>query len=198
MNMNSRTILGSLAITLVGSGLLAITLFFVAWASGSTTGIEFSPDDFSRRKFSYVRPSWLPITLQGLVYQNVSDPLILWLVNKGYVTPTTGRAQKWDLVWDSRMPPDSTAYDAQILCAYLDLQDLHGTNVFLQWSQKYPDHAKILWPQVARCARAGRYTEIPQLFDFVLRQPEPIPLDDFDRRVKKLVSGMTLPPEELP
>lgn len=198
MKMNSRTILGYLVIALVGSGLLAIALFFLALASGSTTGIEFSPDDFSRRRFSYVRPSWLPITFQGLVYQKISDPFALLLVKEGYVTPTTGRTQKWDLVWDSRMPPDSTAYDAQFLCVYLDLQDLQGSNFFEQWSLKYPDHAKILWPQVARCARAGRYRDVPKLFDFVLSQPEPIPLDYFDRRVTELISEMKLPPEEFP
>lgn len=178
MNSKSGTILKRVLLALLAGFFLAFVLFVTAYATGGRTGEEFSPDDFSRRRFSYVRPDWLPITFSGIRYETTTGPVSRTLLVDGLLVPRQGSEKHWDLVEDNRMPTDSTAYDAKILCRYLDLVDIDGQHVFERWSMNHADHAAIFWPEVARLARAGRYQDVPRLMELVLNRPVP-PLDEF-------------------
>lgn len=177
-----------LVVGLGGLLLLGGFLLLLMVATGSVEGEEFSPDDFGRRHFSYVRADWFPVTLAGIQYTNITDPLVTSLVNQGLIVPTGNANQKWDLVSDNRMRQDSTAYDAKILCRYLDLRMINGDLVLDDWATKNPEHAKVLWPAVAQLARSGDYSRISLLMEpFVSGQP--IDLKDFEAQVTAILAG---------
>jgi hypothetical protein len=176
-----------LLVCLGGSLLLGGFLLLLMVATGSVEGEEFSPDDFTRRHFSYIRPDWFPVTLSGIEYTNFTDPLVTTLVSQGLIVPTGNANQKWDLVSDNRMHRDSTAYDARILCRYLDLRMLNGDLVLDDWTTKNPEHAKVLWPAVAQLARAGEYPRISQLMESVV-SGQPITLKDFQAQVTQILA----------
>jgi hypothetical protein len=142
-------------------------LLLLAYANGRVVGEEFSPDDFSRREFEYNRPSWLPITFQGISYSSHTNSFIPSLLQNrtiAEIKPVT----RWDLVSDNRMPTDSTAYDARILCRYLDLQDESGQSLWEGWNSRHPEKAKLFWPYIAKLARSGNYYLVPDLMEFAI------------------------------
>ncbi len=180
-----------LLIGLGGSLLLGGFLLMFMVATGSVEGEEFSPEDFTRRRFAYVRPDWFPITLVGIEYKDVTDPFVTTLISQGLLVPKGTANQRWDLVSDNRMPRDSTAYDAKILCRYLDLRMLSGDLVLEDWTTKHPEHAKVFWPAVARLAQAGEYPRISQIMDLVVSS-NPVALEEFQAQVAQILATGSL------
>jgi hypothetical protein len=175
-------------IGLGGALLLSGFLLLLMVATGSVEGEEFSPDDFTRRRFTYVRPDWFPVTLWGIEYSNIADPVVTTLVSQGLIVPTGNANQKWDLVSDNKMSRDSTAYDAKILCRYLDLRMLNGDLVLDDWTTKNPEHAKVLWPAVAQLARAGEYSRISLLMEPVV-SGQPMGMKDLEAQVTEILAA---------
>jgi hypothetical protein len=195
MNSNSRTIFNRIVLGLLSLLFAVFVLVVTAYATGLTTGEEFSPDDFSRRRFFYIRPSWLPITLSGIRYESTTDPVSRLLLVDRHLVPLQTPQKHWDLVQDNRMPSDSVAYDARILCRYLDLVDSDGLHIFERWTMEHPEHAAVFWPEVARVARAGRYRDVSLLMELVVNRSDRS-LEEFTIQLTDVMTLLVLPDDD--
>jgi hypothetical protein len=150
----------------------------ILWATGATYGEEFSPDDFSRRSFSFHRSRFVPITFSGLQHGSTTQPFIQTMVSNGWIPkPPKSAAPVWHLVSDNYQPIDSTAYDARILCVYLDMQDENGQFYWEQWNKDHPVTAALLWPVISELARSYRYDLVPPLLESAMESKSDSPQD---------------------
>lgn len=132
---------------------------------GNVSGVEFSPDDFSQRSFSYTRLPWLKWTVSGKRYQELQPKIDL--VGEGLITPQP--VKNWHLVSEDQQTKQPAESDARFLVDLLDLycpQDF--SNVWLKWNEKYPDLAKVFWPIIAELARDELYLAIPEFIEMAL------------------------------
>lgn len=160
---------GLVAIAAIPIGLLMALVY------GSVRGTEFSPDDFSRRDFSYQQVPWLNWTISGIEYTDRVPELEQTLLTERLIKRRKragGEPKTWHLSYDADVP-DSHACDARILTKYLDFEDWDSKNAistpfWLKWNKKFPQSAKIFWPTVADLARGEMYLSIPQVMRFAL------------------------------
>ena len=158
-------------------GMIMLFLF------GTVRGSEFSPDDFTRRHFSYQQIPWVNWTVFGIEYDDITPELEQTLISDGLISrraPAKGKKKTWHL-YDDVAVPDSHACDARFLTSYLDFSDWDSKNAtatpfWLKWNEKFPLSAKILWPTVADLARNEMYLVIPDVMRLALNvakdQPE--------------------------
>ncbi len=150
---------------------------FVFFFSGLVVGEEFSPDDFTRRRFSYNVVPLINYTFQGIEYADTTPVLEKTLVSDGLIlTPpgSVGTQKKWHLVSDFKTPVNvSDDFDAGILCQYLDLTNPGGENVWVVWNSKHPQLAVTFWPIVQDLARHQVYWAIPPIMRRALSLEQP-------------------------
>lgn len=130
---------------------------------GQVSGEEFSPDDFSRRRFSYNVMPIFDVVLKGVTHHSSASVLEQTLVTDGWITPVTKTPQTWHLVSDSISDPNSPDFDASILVQLLSEQNSEHEQVWQIWTDDRPKDAKVLWPAVAELARAELYWAIPDI-----------------------------------
>ena len=155
---------------LIGLGVVLLTttpvamLFF--YFSGWTAGEEFSPDDFSRRRFSYNIVPFTNYARRGIEYTDKTSVLAKTLVADQLISgPAKGGNQKtWHLIFDSKSNAElSNDFDASILCQYLDLTNREGENVWVVWNSKHDVLAKTFWPIIQGLARNNIYWAMPPI-----------------------------------
>lgn len=168
MNQRSQN-LSRLQIALIASvtvSFVLLMLLAIGVSMGSVSGVEFSPDDFSRRSFSYTR---LPIVKWTLVKKRYQEyELKLDLVGDGWISarPVT----TWHLVSENQVDRQPTESDARFLVDLLDLRCPEDfSNIWIQWNEKYPDFAKLFWPIIAQLARDELYLAIPEFVELALQ-----------------------------
>ena len=169
-------------------GLLAAIIFSMyLWVGGQVWGEEFSPDDFTRRRFSYNVMPIFGVTIRGVQHYPSTSVFEQTLVADGWIQTRTTNPQTWHLVNDSVSDNDSSDFDADILVGLLNEKDSEGDEIWSQWTDKYPKHAKIFWPAIARLARNDLYWAVPDLMN-VAREFEKDGSPLFQRSIDKLVS----------
>ena len=148
--------------TLVGLCLVTPVVLLVLFTLGFKFGEEFSPDDFTRRTFSYNRLPLIKWTIIKKLYEPSTTPFEVDLIADGWITAVNAQPKKWHLISDagSQLPQDC---DARFLTGYLDLADADGHSFWARWNDQNPLVAKIFWPKIAQMARESRYLEIPDL-----------------------------------
>lgn len=131
-------------------------------------GTEFSPSDFSSRRFSYSRIEWLNLTLRGIRYQDTTSSLQQSLIDDGWIKPVIKTSKTWHLVSDSVTPGESPDFDAKILSDYLEMP------FWEEWNLESANRKKAgsLWPAVATLARNYAYWAIPDLMDLAIDHQE--------------------------
>jgi len=160
---------GLVAIAAIPIGLLMALIY------GTVRGTEFSPDDFSRRDFSYQQVPWLNWTVSGIEYIDSTPELEQTLLTDRLIQRRKlagGQTKTWHLSYDSDVP-DSHACDARFLTKYLDFNDWDSktatsTPFWLKWNEEFPQSAKIFWPTIADLARREMYLSIPEVMRFAL------------------------------
>lgn len=160
-----------LKIALVSLVLITPIVLLVIFGMGQTSGEEFSPDDFSRRSFSYNRVPYFEWTLIGKQYIDVTPTLEQMLVDEGLITTTKNNPQVWHLYRDSGTSfgeVKSPDCDANLLISYLDLLTPEGELLWELWNKKYPESAKVFWPIVAELARDEMYLAMPDIMRLAL------------------------------
>lgn len=171
-------------------GLLMLTpiALFVFFFSGLMVGEEFSPDDFTRRRFSYNVVPVINYTFQGIEYVDSTPVLEKTLVADGLIpTPAGGvtAPRTWHLISDSKTPVElSNDFDAGILCQYLDLKNREGENVWVVWNSKHPKLAAEFWPVVQKLAQNDVYWAIPPIMRQALaleKESDPVFSDTLSR-----------------
>jgi len=153
-----------------GLALIAV-LAYITFYFGCISGEEFSPDTFSRRSFYYFEIPLLGWQVWPISRVDCTGSLESHLTGEKLIAvqKKPGVSVRWDLVSATRgFDPDrsrpSAQGDARILCCYLDAQDSEGNYVWLEWSQKNPKLAAVLWPAVAMVCRQELYLFVPELF----------------------------------
>lgn len=145
--------------------------FLILSAMGEKTGIEFSPDDFSMRRFNYCRIPLINWTRRGIDYENVDCPTGQNLIADDWIRVTGRIPKRWHLVSESvgystsRLPEEC---DARFLTKYFEFTNSDGENHIMKWTDANPKSAKVLWPEVAELARDALYLPIPALFEFAI------------------------------
>lgn len=158
-------LIGFAAIGLIISGVVTAVLTSLF---GYVDGEEFSPENFTRRAFSYYRLPIVGIQITPITRTDRTNDLESHLTKQKLVTeiPTTDDKRRWDLVVARTGLPANrrvfTQGEAQILCSYLDVE-IDGKSFWLDWSEKHPEAAKILWPAIAKLARQELYVFVPPL-----------------------------------
>ncbi len=148
---------------------VAIFVGFIVIASiGEKTGTEFSPDDFSKRSFSYRKINWLNWTLRKISYYPSTSTFEQSLVTDGWIKPTNQTPKTWHLVRDNVSSQTSPDFDASILVDYLALPIWEDWNADKNNKKK----ATALWRNVAKLARNYAYWAIPDLMDLPIGQPD--------------------------
>ena len=153
-----RTILISIAVIVLVLPMLCLILF----SMGIVSGEEFSPDDFSRRRFHYCQIPGLKWTIMKKDYVDTTSGFEQDLLNSKLITATNNQPKVWHLCSDSTNPR-SAECDARLLVNYLDMYGEDHESYWETWNEKYPQLAKIFWPAVADLARHEMYLAIPDL-----------------------------------
>lgn len=178
-------------------GLIFVTLVVVPvmMSSGQHYGQEFSPDDFSRRSYSYQVLPILNRTVTGIQYTSVQSDIGSELVLDGWIKPTGNQTKSWHLLWDG-----NTQYgygtkrardcDAHLLTDFLDKEDEDG-NIWSTWNNNFAGNAKVFWPILARMARDEMYLKTPKVMYFALKYPKDDP-KAFEKELHQLVSDAYL------
>ena len=137
---------------------------------GQTSGTEFSPDDFSRRSFSYNQTPYFDWIILKKSYSDATTPFEENLIIDGLIVPVINKTKNWHLISDSgsRARFISAECDARFLTNFLDLIDDEGEDFWLGWNEEYPNSAKVLWPRVADLARHEMYLKIPDIMEFAM------------------------------
>ncbi len=185
-NTQSRSNLGwftKIQLLRISLGILAPLIFFgVVFTVGTMEkrGVEFSPDDFTTRSFSYGKIEWLNWTVSGLEHQDHTTLLQQSLV-PNWIQPVTNSKRTWHLVSDSVTRGNSPDFDAKILHDYLQMPFWEDWNA----EAKNAIKAKALWPAVATLARNYVYWAIPDLMDLAINQ-ESLSSDSFVLKVNEI------------
>jgi len=180
---------GLVAIAAIPIGLLLALVY------GAVRGTEFSPDDFSRRDFSYLQVPWLNWTVSGIEYIDNTPELEQTLLTDRLIQrkKLVGKQTKtWHLSYDSDVP-GSHACDARFLTKYLDFYDWDSktatsTPFWLKWNEEFPLSAKIFWPTIADLARREMYLSIPEVMRLALDVDKDQPRSfrsDLDELIRK-------------
>jgi len=135
-------------------------LLMVLYGMGQVDGVEFSPDDFSRRRFTYNQLPFLGWVIAKKSYEDVTADLEQELVTTKLITPVINKQKRWDLVSESNYGLVSHQCDARFLIGYLEKSDESGANYWDSWNIDYPECAKLFWPKVAEMARDGMYLKV--------------------------------------
>jgi hypothetical protein len=172
---------------LIISGIGLIVGFFILSLSGNIEGREFSPDNFSIRRFSYNKVPYLDWVLSRKRTEDETIPIQQELIDLGLLPTST--AQNWHLISESNLsksllPPES---DARFLTHYLELEDSEYTNVFLKWTLEHPDLAPLFWPHVIEMARQESYLKISEIMEFALTDCPKNP-NEFSDELKTLIA----------
>lgn len=127
---------------------------------GQVRGVEFSPDDFSRRSFSYNQLPVVDYVLFKKTYEDETPDLEIYLVGNGLIRPVLNKKKNWHLVDEAGVQVQSTDSDARFLTGYLDKRDDDGANYWDTWNTDFPKSAKVFWPYVADLARDEMYLKV--------------------------------------
>ncbi len=156
---------------------------FLFWF-GNISGEEFSPDDFTRRRFHYNKMPLFGIVVQGIKYDDTTPVFEQTLFADGFLGKTTNGNQAWHLISDNTSDQDSPDFDAKYLTAYLDLVDDTNISIWDQWNRKYPNLAVEFWPIIAGLARESLYLDASDLMLNAMSL-QPSDLSTFEYELKK-------------
>lgn len=162
----------------------------ILFGMGHHSGTEFSPDDFSRRSFSYNQSPWFNWILVKKSYDDASGGLDRDLIADGLIQEELNDPQVWHLVLDLGSTENglvSHDCDARFLTNYLDLTDDEGDYYWGAWNEEFPIAAKLFWPQIADLARHEMYLKIPDVMRFAMKL-ETDGSDPFQEDLEQLVA----------
>jgi hypothetical protein len=176
--------------------LLLVASFFILSAMGERSGVEFSPDDFTMRRFTYCRLPLINWTKRGIEYDAVPTESFQVLIDDDWIRASGRTPKRWHLVratsgFDSstggkNSPPEC---DARFLTKYLELTNTDGENYIMKWTDDHPKAAKVFWPLIAELARDNLYLPIPQLMEFAIEFPKMDDTERFNSEFEQLVAN---------
>ena len=165
----ARAGIGALAIILTALLGIMLTLMF-----GSVHGVEFCPQTFERRAYSFYEVPWIGLQVRAVRHLDLTGPVEKHLVEKKLVKPPAKSPVNWHIVRGVRGGGPPQTGDAEILTKYLDAQDAEEKHVWLDWTEKHPQQASVLWPAVAQLSREDLYIFVPEFIDLAKHSTDPV------------------------
>ena len=132
----------------------------VMFGMGQVIGVEFSPDDFSQRQFSYNQLPLIDYVVFKKTFEDETTPLQQSLKIKRLIKPLRNKDKVWHLVSESSSQIPSAECDARFLIGYLEKTDDDGANYWDTWNTEFPKSAKVFWPYIAELARDEMYLKV--------------------------------------
>jgi hypothetical protein len=182
-----KKILLGVILTLVAVCLISVPLL----QYGTVIGEEFSPGRFHRRSYHYWEIPLVHVQITPLKKQDETSGLEKYLLQQKLIRPANEAQPRWDLVKLRRGDREAPPGDALVLCRYLDQKNQEGEFVWLAWSKKQPQLAKVFWPAVAEAARRELYILVPELFHLAQSAAAP------DELKQNLATGLARQYEQL-
>lgn len=166
-------------------------------SQGRYSGEEFSPDDFSRRTFTYNVDPYFGRVWSGKKYNDSSTRLDRQLTALKFIKPRIKKVKTWHLIQErsgfdtpNQIVPEEC--DARFLTKYLDLLDEGADNFWTVWNTDYPLLAPIFWPVVADLARDEMYLRIPEVMEFAMNWTEASKTKEFKQSLDRMVGEIYL------
>ena len=161
--------------------LVVLPLLIAEFYGCTVSGNEFSPDDFTARRF-YYRRSPLSGTLRSKRINKASDLQCDSIVADGHIAVVNSTPKQWDLYSENMQFSNklSEDFDARFLTHFLNYNSE-------QWTVSYPEKAALLWPEVATMAREGLYLYLPEIL--LVAFPDHY-ADDGDRTIEEFKSDI--------
>jgi hypothetical protein len=181
-------IVGWTIVGLLGATLL---LFVTTVLFGAVHGVEFCPQTFERRSYSYYELPLVRLQVTGERHEDLTGPTEQFVTSKNYVASSSAK-RDWHVLVGSQGTRLRRPGDAGILIQYLDAAESGDRRRWVSWSEKYQGFAKTLWPAVQQLAQAEAYIFMPDLFDLT----KTIDCDEeFKQAVQKFVTVKIGPAE---
>lgn len=164
----------------LGFVIVAPIFALVMFGMGQISGVEFSPDDFSSRTFSYNQIPLVGWVVAQKSFVDQTPTLEQLLISNKLIKPVVNKKKVWHLVSESGVRTPSTECDARFLMGYLRKQDESGNYFWDTWNTEKPNSAKIFWPYVAQLARDEMYLKISDVMraGIAVTKDKPIELDN--------------------
>ncbi|MCA9124879.1 MAG: hypothetical protein H6822_09195 [Planctomycetaceae bacterium] len=163
-NKPRSSLLSRLAFAGLGLLLIGIILVYAVLYFGSINGEEFSPDSFKRRRFAYLEFPLIGVQITPISHNDTTNDLEKYLSTQKLLPKAAKPQNRWDLVLATKGSRNGAQGDSRILCQYSDAVDKDGDSIWLTWSEKNVELAKVLWPAIAKVARQEFYSFVPDLF----------------------------------
>lgn len=151
----------------------AALIAFLTVQFGAVYGVEFNPYSFARRSYSLYEIPLIRVQVRGLRREDVPSLAVDFLDQQKYVAASTGAPNVWHVVTATRGVRMPKIGDADILIRYLDSKDQGDYHVWVAWSEKHPELAKVFWPAVGLLAQEELYVFIPDLFELARGTADP-------------------------
>src|SRR5262245_52966935 len=147
-------------------GLLGLTLlvFVTTVLFGAVHGLEFCPQTFERRSYSYYELPIVRIQVTGERSEDLTGPTEQYVALK-HITAAPSDKKDWHVLVGSRGTRLRRPGDAGILLQYLDATESDNAHRWVQWSNKNKPLAQLLWPAVQQLAVHNLYICVPDLFE---------------------------------
>ena len=136
---------------------------FYLYTGGWVAGEEFSPDDFSRRTFSYNVMPFFGVSIRGISHNDSTPVFEQTLLNDSLIVDPNRPTKRWHLLHDTWSKPKSPDFDARLLCKFMDVWDENNESIWIKWNEDHPDFAKEFWPIIATLAREYLYLDASEL-----------------------------------
>ncbi len=139
-------------------------VFVVTVVFGGVHGLEFCPQTFERRSYSYYELPVLRIQITGERHEDLTGDTEKYVRSQKYFTAINGK-KDWHVLVGSQGTRLRRPGDAGILMQYLDAKQPGDTSRWVYWSEKNETLAEIIWPAAQQLALADAYVFVPDLFD---------------------------------
>lgn len=154
-----KIFIGVVAVMMFSGVLYVTTTIF-----GHVSGVEFSPETFSRRDFLYYEIPLVRLKVTPIMRSAHAGPVEDLVLAEKHITAAAS-AKTWDLVYIQKGAASiRQESEAQVLAFFLDATDHGSASVWAKWSEQNPTLAAELWPVVQKYAQSGLYLQLPPLF----------------------------------
>jgi hypothetical protein len=148
-------------------------------------GVEFCPQTFERRSYSYYELPIVRVQVTGERHEDLTSATEKYVTSEKYITPGSGK-KDWHVLVGSQGTRLRRPGDAGILMKYLDAAESGDRRRWVHWSENHAELAKILWPAAQQLALSEAYVFVPDLFDLT----KTIDCDEeFKQAVQKLTAA---------
>lgn len=167
---------------LVALGVFVSVAFWIWAMTGYVNGVEFSPDGFQLRRFSFTKP--VLSTTGFWKAEFIESDFSSELAALG-VCPIRA-PQTWHLAQDNRTSLRSIDRQADVLTNMLEARTAEGDWFWIQWSKQHPQPATRLWPLLQSLAFDQLYLVTPLVLRGALEHQQLDP-QEFEANLRQVV-----------